>query len=86
MVLSDIRGCQEIGADGEHLLLTPPRDADALTTAVTRLLDDPALRDRLGSAAGARARIEFDQVRIATSSLQTYAAVARRRGLGWELP
>jgi glycosyltransferase involved in cell wall biosynthesis len=84
MVLSDIRGCREIGSHGEHLLLVPPHDPAALTSAVARLLADPALRDRLGAAAGRRARAEFDQVEVAAWSLRTYAAIARRRGLGWE--
>jgi glycosyltransferase involved in cell wall biosynthesis len=70
---------------GQHLLLAPPRDAEALTSSITRLLDDPPLRRRLGAAAGERARAEFDQVEIATWSLRTYAAVARQRGLGWEV-
>ncbi|CCG01326.1 glycosyltransferase [Blastococcus saxobsidens] len=83
MVLSDIRGCREVGDHERHLLLVPPRDADALTGAIARLLDDAALRARLGAAAGERARAEFDQVGIAAESLRTYAAVARRRGLGW---
>jgi glycosyltransferase involved in cell wall biosynthesis len=85
MVLSDIRGCREIGVHGEHLLLTPPDDVPALIHAITVLLDDPPLRDRLGAAAGKRARAEFDQMEVATWSLRTYAAVARRRGLGWEV-
>jgi glycosyltransferase involved in cell wall biosynthesis len=86
MVLSDIRGCREIGTDGEHLLLVPPGDADALHDAVLRLLDDPALRARLGSAAQARAAAEFDQRAVARASLETYVEVAGRRGLGWEVP
>jgi glycosyltransferase involved in cell wall biosynthesis len=85
MVLSDIRGCREVGVHGEHLLLAPPHDAVALTSAIARLLDDPPLRARLGAAAGRRAQAEFDQVEIAAWSLRTYAAVARRRGLRWEV-
>ncbi|MGY1739538.1 MULTISPECIES: glycosyltransferase [unclassified Blastococcus] len=85
MVLSDIRGCRELGTHEEHLLLTPPRDAGALTAALARLFDDPLLRKRLAAAAGERARAAFDQVEVAASSLRTYAAVARRRGLGWEV-
>ncbi|MEU2629014.1 glycosyltransferase [Kitasatospora sp. NPDC007106] len=83
MVLSDIRGCREIGTDGEHLLLAPPGDARALTTALDRLLTGPDLRARLGAAARARALAEFDQRAVARVSLETYAAVARVRGLPW---
>jgi glycosyltransferase involved in cell wall biosynthesis len=83
LVLSDIRGCREIGTQEEHLLLVPPRDPVALTTAITRLLDDPALRSRLAAAAEARARAAFDQRAVAAASLATYRAVARRKGLDW---
>ncbi|QBR94279.1 glycosyltransferase family 1 protein [Nocardioides euryhalodurans] len=83
MVLSDIRGCREVGVDGTHLLLSPPGDADALTDRVGRLVADADLRTRLARAAEQRAHAEFDQRRIAARSLTTYADVARRRGLGW---
>jgi glycosyltransferase involved in cell wall biosynthesis len=83
LVLSDIRGCREVGRNGEEALLVPPGDAHALTQAVRRLIDDPDLRARLGAAARARALAEFDQVRVAAISLETYAAVARRKRLGW---
>jgi glycosyltransferase involved in cell wall biosynthesis len=83
MVLSDIRGCREIGTDGAELLLVPPHDPAALTAAVDRLLVDPDLRAGLGAAAAARARAHFDQRVVAGISIATYAAVARRRRLGW---
>jgi glycosyltransferase involved in cell wall biosynthesis len=83
MVLSDIRGCREVGDHEVHLLLVPPRDADGLTSQVGRLVADPDLRARLATCAEGRARTEFDQRAIAARSLQTYAEVAARRGLGW---
>ena len=55
MVLSDIRGCREIGTHDEHLLLVPPRDAGPWPTAVERLLDRrraPAPARRGGERAG----------------------------------
>lgn len=83
MVLSDIRGCREIGTSGEHLLLVPPRDAQGLADAVARLVDEPALRARLAGNALTRARECFDQRQVGLRSLSTYAEVARRRRLAW---
>lgn len=83
MVLSDIRGCREIGCDGEQLLLVPARDPGALAAALGQLLEDEELRRRLGAAAVARARVAFDQRKIAEVSLSTYAEVARRKKLAW---
>lgn len=82
-VLTDIRGCREVGEDGVHLLLVPPQDAPALTAAVGALLLDEPLRRRLAAAALERAREHFDQRRVAAMSLATYAAIAHERGLGW---
>ncbi|GGO96132.1 glycosyltransferase [Wenjunlia tyrosinilytica] len=84
MVLSDIRGCREIGGHDEHLLLVPPGDPVELTSAVSRLLTGEPLRKRLGEAAARRAHSEFDQRTIARISIDTYAVVARRRSLDWQ--
>lgn len=83
MVLSDIRGCREIGRDDEELLLVPPRDPVALTSAVELLLADASLRARLGAAARVRALSHFDQRAVAARSSATYREVAARRRLAW---
>jgi glycosyltransferase involved in cell wall biosynthesis len=83
LVLSDIRGCREVGRHEQEALLVAPADPDALAVALVRLVGDPDLRARLGAAARRRALADFDQVRIAATSLATYLAVARRRGLAW---
>ena len=79
MVLTDIRGCREVGTHDEHLLLVPPADGGAIADAVARLLDDHGLRTRLGAAARDRASAHFDQRQVARASLETYAAVLSRR-------
>lgn len=83
MVLSDIRGCREIGDHGTHVLLVPPHHPPALREAIGRLLDDQPLRERLGAAARERAEEAFDQRVVATASLATYRRVAARKGLDW---
>jgi glycosyltransferase involved in cell wall biosynthesis len=47
---------EEVFEDGKHALLVEPGDAASIATAIGRLLDDPAERDRLG----AEARRHFD--------------------------
>ncbi len=54
VVATDCGGNRELVIDGEVGLLVPPRNADALAGALARLLDDPALRHRLGTAARQR--------------------------------
>lgn len=83
LVLTDIRGCREVGAHGEHLLLVPPRDPAGLTAAVGRLLGDPPLRARLAGAGHDRAHALFDQRAVARASIKTYREVAARKGSPW---
>ena len=60
VVSTRVSGIPEL-VDGEQTgLLVPPRDADALADALARLLDDPALRQRLGQAGRQRVLDEFE--------------------------
>jgi glycosyltransferase involved in cell wall biosynthesis len=66
------------GANGDSVLLVPPGDAAGLAGAITRLLRDDRLRDRIGAAGRARVTARFtwrgaakqtaDQYRLAAGS------------------
>jgi ribosomal protein S18 acetylase RimI-like enzyme len=79
MVLTDIRGCREVARHDREALLVPPRDPEALAEAVARLAADPALRDRLGAAARARALERFDEAQVAERVIGHYQALFTRR-------
>lgn len=55
VVASNVGGLAEIVVDGETGLRVPPNDPAALAGALERLLDDPALAQRFGSAGRLRA-------------------------------
>ncbi len=59
IVASATSGIPEAIVNEEHGLLVSPGNADELATALRRVLEDPALRTRLASAALARAEREF---------------------------
>ena len=60
VVASAISGIPELVEDERSGLLVPPGDAAALAAAIRRLLEDPALRARLGAAGRETVIREFD--------------------------
>ena len=51
VVATPVEGIAELVDDGRNGLLVPPEDVEALANAIRRVLEDPALAERLGSAA-----------------------------------
>jgi glycosyltransferase involved in cell wall biosynthesis len=54
IVASRVAGIPDVISDGQHGLLAPERDPAALAMAISRLLGDRALAERLGAAARRR--------------------------------
>jgi glycosyltransferase involved in cell wall biosynthesis len=65
-------GAAELFADGEDALGCPPRDPAALASALTRLVVDAGLRERLGRAGRASAEARFDRTRLADAWASVY--------------
>jgi glycosyltransferase involved in cell wall biosynthesis len=51
IVSTDVGGIPELITDGENGLLCPPENPECLAEKIKMLIDDPALRERLGHAA-----------------------------------
>lgn len=81
LVLTNVRGCREVARDGIEGLLVPPRNPDRLSAAIARLIQDPALRRRLGEAARARALERFDERRVSETVAAVYGALLERKAL-----
>ena len=84
IVATDIRGCREIVDPGVNGVLVPVEDASALARAF-EALDDSDRRSEYGRASRARACERFDERAVVQRVLAAYAAVARRKGLAFDL-
>ena len=69
VVATDIRGSREEVVPGETGLLVPVRDSEALAEALGRLVEDAALRRRLGGAGRARALELYDEAKVVARQL-----------------
>lgn len=79
VVAAETRGARFAVVDGETGLLVPPRDAGALEAALARLLDEPALAQRMGAAGLERAR-GFGRERVIGRMLEVYRGLAPAEG------
>jgi glycosyltransferase involved in cell wall biosynthesis len=68
-----------VGTDGETGLLVEPGSGEALAHAMERLLEDPALRARLGEAGRRRVLAQFTWRRAAERTADAYREVIERR-------
>lgn len=69
VVACDVRGPAEQVVPEVTGLLVPPGDAPALAAALRRLVDDRALRERMGEAGRARALERYDEGRVLARTL-----------------
>jgi glycogen synthase len=69
------------GRDGETCLAVPPGDAGALAAGLSRLLADPDLRARLGTAGRERVLRHFTWARAAEGTVARYREEIDRAGI-----
>ena len=74
VVTTDAPGCREIVQDGVNGFLVPVRDSVTLAEALRKLIEDPALRQEMGSRGRERAETEFSARSIVQETLQVYNA------------
>jgi glycosyltransferase involved in cell wall biosynthesis len=73
VVVSQVGGMHHVVVDGETGYLVPPGDAEALGQRLRRLLDDPDLAARMGTAARRRIESLFTWDHVADRCLEAYA-------------
>ncbi len=74
-VTCDIPGCRDVIRDGVTGFLVKPRDVASLAEALEKLLVDPALRERMGSALFSLVRDEFSEEVVSSAFLKLYSGI-----------
>jgi glycosyltransferase involved in cell wall biosynthesis len=81
VVATSVGGIPELVVDGETGFLVPPGDPQSLAGAIERLVHDPELRRRLGTAGRSRAAERFDLVSARRAHIDLYASLLATAGL-----
>ena len=84
VVTTPVNGVTELIQDEETGLLVPPRDPQALATAITRLASDRELAQRLGKNARQRVKDLMDGQRMIEAIEELYERLAHREALTTE--
>jgi glycosyltransferase involved in cell wall biosynthesis len=72
VVATDVPGCREIVRDQENGVLVPPRNAQALFSAISLLVQDPVLRTRMGRCGREMVVRNFSSQRIVGETISVY--------------
>jgi glycosyltransferase involved in cell wall biosynthesis len=78
-VATAVGGVPEAMADGETGFLVPPRDPEAMAARIVQLLQDDALRARMGEAGLRRARERFTLDHMVDGTLAVYEKLLQGR-------
>jgi glycosyltransferase involved in cell wall biosynthesis len=76
IVATDVPGCREIVRPGQNGILVPPRSPSALADALRTMIQDAALRARLGAAGRLLVEQEFSIETVAAATVALYRRVA----------
>lgn len=75
IIATDVPGCREIAREGINALLVPPRDAEALATAIEKLAQDASLRARFGAAGRELVVNEYAESIVVRETLDLYRSL-----------
>ena len=81
LVTTDTPGCREVVRDGENGFLVPVRDASALADALAKLLEDRALRHKMGEKGRRIVEKEFSEQIVVEQTINLYQRILEKKYL-----
>lgn len=72
VVTTDVPGCREVILHGENGLLVPPQNPEALAFALQKLIEDDALRIKMGFTGRLRAEEKYAKEIVVAQNLAVY--------------
>ena len=73
IVAADVPGCRDIVKDGENGILVPVREVESLAIAIQKLLEDSALRQKMGMVGRKLVEERFSTQNVIEETMSVYA-------------
>ena len=80
VVATNVGAIPEVVVDGETAILVPPRDASALAKAISQILLDEQLAQKMGLAGRQRVKKQFSADAASARIQQLYSRLMRKKG------
>lgn len=81
IITTNTPGCRDVVEDGVNGFLVPVRNSDALADALRKVLNDPALAERMGAAGRMKALAKFDEQLVFDQTVDVYRELVP--GFSW---
>ncbi|MEI8054797.1 MAG: glycosyltransferase family 4 protein [bacterium] len=75
IVTTDSVGCREVVTNGDNGFLVPVRNVEVLVDALRKLIQDSALRQRMGVRSRLKAEADFSSERVINETLAVYSCL-----------
>jgi len=75
LVSYDVRGCREVVRNGENGILVRFKNSIGLAEAIASLLDDKAMRQRMGEVSRRIAVSEFSEEQVVQETMALYRSL-----------
>jgi glycosyltransferase involved in cell wall biosynthesis len=73
VVTTDMPGCREVVEDGVSGYLVPPRNVEALTVTLEKLVRDPVLRQRMGREGRELVERDLTETHVVEQTMAVYS-------------
>lgn len=84
LVATDVPGCRDAVDSGRNGFLVPAKSVDLLSTAMEQLIEDAALRQKMGAEGRKKAEAEFDVRCVIAKTLEIYEEMHPIRAVSYE--
>jgi len=79
IITTDVPGCRDTVENGLNGILVPVKDVESLFDAVSKLINNPELRRKMGEKSRKKAEREFDEKFVVDQTMEIYSQLIKQK-------